>query len=543
MARAHPEIERWSHQQRGVAEVLNAFKDEDLRRVLLSGPTGSGKSLQILDVTTEFRDLGLRTCIFTNRKMLVDQLVDAFVAARIPHGVRAAGYEPDLDAMVQISSMQTESSRTLKRKTWNLDGISLGIVDEAHLHNNDTGNAVTKLILEQGGYILGVSATPLGLKDQYDRLIVAGTNSECRRNGALVKADHYGPDEPDIEAIKDLRAKIEAGATVSERKSAAAMQLPSIIGRIGEWFDKLNPKRLPTVAFGPDVAGSMFIAEQFTKRGVPFAHIDGDDVWVDGELRPNSPTLREEVIRRHREGDLIGLSTRFVLREGVDLKWIRHMIFATIFGSIQTYIQSGGRGLRADDYADTIERFGPKTCCTVQDHGGNWWKYGSLNEDRLWQIDDTVSAIVGERFARIRHQKDDEPRVCPNCSRVIKGRVCPCGQVLGEKRSRPIISADGELRHIEGPIIKPRRISTLPNGEADWIATYNRGRHYRVERAEIDGVLFDIEKGWKANFAQLIGLYAHEHDGFFPNPTWRFMPRNERDYYRLVVDVPPERLY
>jgi hypothetical protein len=52
-----------------------------------------------------------------------------------------------------------------------------------------------------GAIVLLVTATPVGLP-KADGLIVAGTNSELRKCGALVPCYVFAPDEPDMKGVK-----------------------------------------------------------------------------------------------------------------------------------------------------------------------------------------------------------------------------------------------------------------------------------------------------------------------------------------------------
>jgi superfamily II DNA or RNA helicase len=47
----------------------------------------------------------------------------------------------------------------------------------------------------------------------------------------------------------------------------------------------------------------------------------------------------------------------------VNWPWIEHLILAFVAGSLQTYLQIGGRGLRASPETG-------KTQVIIQDHGG-----------------------------------------------------------------------------------------------------------------------------------------------------------------------------
>lgn len=522
----------WFHQSRSDSE-LQARLDAGARRVMYTAPTGAGKTWNIETLIERHLNARVGVSLYSNRRLLIDQLSDAMVAARLPHGVRMAGEEHDLDALFQISSVQTEQSRVLKRGTWDLHNAGLVIIDEAHCQTGDGARELMKRHIDAGAAIVGFTATPLGLQDLYDELIVGATVSECMDCGALVPAMHFGPDEPDMIALKSARKAIE-GQDLTEKQAVKAMGArPQLFGRIWENFQRLNPDHRPTICFGPDVASSIWIAEQFTQAGVRSAHIDGTDIWLDGELQSSSPELRQYVLDLHRKGDIALLSNRFVLREGIDLPWIRHVIAATIFGSLQSCLQALGRGLRADNYPDTVGRWGAKTHVTIQDHGGSYWRHGSLNSDREWHLDDTAEMVYALRADRIRDGRERAPVRCPKCS-LIWGGGSYCNPAHGgcgysmterEKKGRPVVTTEGELRLTHQDYFPKRAICRQPNGPEMWEQMYYRARSEK----------------WNATFREAIGLFAYENHTW-PDPSWPMMPQSERDKWLRVSDVPPDRL-
>jgi superfamily II DNA or RNA helicase len=216
-------------------------------------------------------------------------------------------------------------------------------VDEGHLHVKATAKTLLDAHMELGASYVMATATPLGMAELCDHLIVAGTNSELRKCGALVPAHHFAPDEPDMRQFKKLRL----GVDLSENQQRQAMMRPDLFGRVWTSFEKLNPEHKPSILFACGVPESLWFAEQFTKKGMPAAHIDDQDIWVDGKFYKSDREARADVLARSRVGDLPVLANRFVLREGIDAPWLAHGILATIFGSLQSYLQSCGRLLRA----------------------------------------------------------------------------------------------------------------------------------------------------------------------------------------------------
>lgn len=512
-------------------QAVNAAIERGVRRVCLVRPTGMGKSRTVTELVEGWLDEGKRNrvSIYTNRRLLVEQLSRVFEAAGVTHGVRAADYEDQRWRAVQISSIQTEASRVLKRKKWELHDATRVVIDEAHLHGGDTARQIMGLHHSTGAFILGVTATPLGLNGLYDELVGNGHVSEGRSCGALVLCRHYGVEEPDLAAFKKARkVKAAEGEDLSENEVRAVMgkvtngqpdqRAKRLFGSVLDHFERLNPEHKPTILFAPGVAESLWFAEQFMKHGITAAHIDGEDVWIDGEFYESNNDVRQSVLEGSKSGRIKVLCNRFVLREGIDCPWLAHGILATVFGSLQSYLQSGGRLLRSAPALAFV---------TIQDHGGNWHRHGSLNADRDWTLELTDSICAGLRAKRLREKTEREPFVCAQCKLVLIAGKCPgCGfEPSRLKRTRPVVQMDGTLVDVEGDIYKPRIEREYPNTLALWKRKY-----------------FAAKKGKsRMTFAQAIGWFVTEHH-YWPPRTLPYMPVDQFDYFRRVCDVPYERL-
>jgi DNA repair protein RadD len=296
--------------------------------------------------------------LYTNRRMLIDQLVGVLHRNGIACGVRAAGYESNKSLPVQISSLQTERARQ-----WEPHGEGrkcLVVVDEAHLN---AGWAVQEILEwhESRKHVrLGVTATPLDIGHLYDHLIVAGTNSELRDCGALVTAIHYGPDEPDTLALK----KVTLGKDLSEKQQRKAIMTPTIWGRVIDGYRKLNPTNRPTILFAPGVGESIGFAEQFQAAGIPAAHIDGENVWRNGKLYRRVRGEKDaaaDILAASKAGEVMVICNRFVLREGIDAPWLSVSVRPSpswLFWD-ENWVNSGRDGFRG-----TVRETRPRTDLT-----------------------------------------------------------------------------------------------------------------------------------------------------------------------------------
>lgn len=505
----------WPHQQYAIDEVPRLI-DLGHRRICVTAPTGAGKSFIICCLIEWAVENNWLVALYTNRKLLIEQLRRTLSSRGITYGVRASGHPDERNLQVQISSLPTERARVLNSQKWVVHGHGervLAIVDEAHLNKSDTAQAILQMHQDHGGVHVGFTATPIDLGHLYDNLVVAGTPSELRRCGALVPAYHFGPDEPDM---KNFKQNVKTGE-YSEGDIKKAIMTKCIFGRVMEYYERINQERRPTILFGPGVKESIWFAEQFHKEGVRAAHIDGNGIWVDGEYQRASIGERDEILKRVANGEIKVLCNRFVAREGLDIPELSHAILATVFGSLQSYLQSVGRILRACLGKDKA---------TIQDHGGHWHRHGSVNMDRHWELDITENIIHGERVDDFREKKQAEPIMCSECGLIrSSGPVCPqCGHE-STKRSRIVIQQDGTLHEHTGDIYKPRRVLMKHNTQKLWESTYYRAKKSR------NGM----------TFRQAEGLFVYENH-YWPPRDLPFMPKNNRDWFRKVKDVPREEL-
>lgn len=520
----------WTHQQYGFEEFCRKVSAER-RRICITSPTGMGKTELAKNIIEWALDQSGRVVFYTHRRMLLDQSKKKI---GIVHGTRAAGHFPDFSEKFQIASVQTEHRRSVIRQIWDVHEADLAIFDECHLQKARTHKEIVDRHIMDGATILGLTATPIELSHIYEDLIVAGNNSAGRECGALVSAVHYGVDEPDLSRIKS----VQFGQDLSENEQRAAMgavvdgkptiRLQKLVGRIFDWYRILNPGQLPCVLFAPGVKESLWFAEQFTAQGIPAAHIDGNQIWYDGEFRTSDTDARDFIATAHQTGTIKVVCTRFVLREGIDWWWISHMIFACVFGELQSYIQSGGRGLRKGE-----EWFG-KENVIIQDHGGNWWRHGSLNSDREWDLSMTSHAATSIYRDSFDEPTTPKPYTCPGCQRILLWKdmgdkvsaKCPsCGYEMDfTKRSRPVLMDDGTLVNYRGDGYEPRPTRKHENTETLWTKIYWQFRNSKV-----------------MTFSQAIGYFEKQY-GYRPPKTLKFMPVRLVDFWRRVGSIPVRQL-
>lgn len=495
-------------QVNGVGKLLAAL-DSGAKRIVFVSPTGTGKTLMMGYGINDRFQRDMRVDLRTYRRLLLTQLSGEMDKFGIPHGVVASGMDRHADdsQLVQLVMTQTELSRKKNNRLRMNSVPNVLFLDEAH---NQLGGAagleIDELTAGKTQAVL-VTATPVGQFRPDDMLIEVGKNSEFRKLGLLLPCRVYGPDEP------DAAAKLKPTKTGEFREGdvVKAIMSPTIFGRVLEWYGKLNPERLPAILFGPGVKESIWFAEQFQAAGIRSAHIDGDKVWIDGETHQKTQSLVNEIKRESENGSIKVVCNRFVLREGLDWPHLYHAILATCFGSLTAYLQSIGRLLRAYPGYDHV---------IMQCHGGNWWRHGSPNADRIWTLGWDANRYAEERAKAIREKKQPEPIVCPQCGAVrLQGPSCAtCGHTANVK-GRMVVQKDGSLRLVKGDIFKERPIVQRDNTEKLW-----------------DQCFWRCRKTGK-NFNQAYGLFVRENH-YCPPKNLPNMPRDAADWHAKIANVP-----
>lgn len=512
----------WPHQQTALNRIDELDK-QGVKRVCVASPTGSGKSMMMFELAKQEVAAGRKVAIYTDRCLLFDQIADGLSKAGISYGLIASGKRPAKLSNVQLCMVQTATSRVLKGadEVFPADRI---IIDEAHKNG---GDSMMQLVDRHqaavpDARVNGFTATPLGIGHAYDELVTAAEVSKLRAAGILVPAHHYGPDEPDQKWIG--KVKIDGGECGIDTKKRS-QYAQRVFGSVVENYRRLNPDQRPTILFAPGVAESLWFAENLSDQGIPSAHIDGSMCWVDGIAYKNDPEIRADILKRLEIGEIQVVTNRFVLREGIDVRIVSHGIFATVFGSLTSYLQAGGRFLRSAPGTG-------KERCTIQDHGGNWHRFGSLNADRDWELGDDDRTFAGMREQRLRDKQESEPIVCQECHivRMSGPRCLVCGHQASNK-TRKVLQADGSLREAKGDIYPARRVAkATPNLEKEWAS-----RVRAVQNSKKPSVR-------SMTFNQLEVSFARDHNWQYPPRTLPMMPINARSWFDPVVDVPVSEL-
>jgi len=541
----------WPHQREGVQQAIDKLSN-GVETLCLTSPTGSGKTAMQIALARWGSQIKCGNVLaLTNRILLTDQTQRVFRSSDVPVGVISSSmpYLEREDCSVQIATIQTLLARRRADSNYWVDA-DLVLADEVHQVASGESAALLNEYRERGAKVCGVTATPLGVSNVCDELIVAGRTRDLQDSGILCYALWFAPSELDTRKL--VKGKVDLSLSENDaRKTWGPLKgkekqkevRARIVGNILKHYRELHTEQTHTLAFAPGVKESLWAAQFCDSMGIRSIHIDGTDFWYDGQMydRKQSDDKFQKAMKAWRDGCIPIIWNRFVMREGIDEPQIKCVMLATPVGSYRSFLQMVGRGLRTD---------ASKERCLVLDFGGNWWRHGSVNVNVDWESVFECSdpdVLSKNRIAKHRETGESVGRGCPNCGLIIKAEFkrileCPyCHHKMSlGKPSRPIMQADGTLTQVSGEPITQWKIRRKPENQKMWQGLYWNGM--KKHGGEVTFNELYARFGYKT--AVLAGTRerpAFWH-AYYPPRDLPLMPVKANDWHRQIGEVPKSDL-
>jgi len=491
----------WLQQQRKRARLVGRPF-----RICLEAPTGSGKRIMMINDLREPR----RQLVLCHRTILFNQAIEELKAWNIPHGVIGPGYKPNLIAPVQIGMTQTILKRAARLNLHDFDDVH---VDELHAQRGPKYRELLGRLWQEGANLIGWSATPANLEGVVDDVVRVVSVPELIKQGYLRPPRVFDCGHYNEKQLEKLRRDAYGEYLAGDVDQLVKPQL--VIGNVLQHYKRLT-NGSPFFLFAHSVKASIWWAQTLTGKGVPTAHIDGDDVWMGGKFYKSDSEARKAVFDKMKIGELVGASNRFVLREGVDCPFVGHVVLTAPVGSRVSFVQMCGRA-RAEGQEYYI----------VQDHSGSCSNHPPLDDVEPWDWQAAPGLFEKTYIAKMRADTQPEPIVCPKCmGQRFVGDTCPFCGFKYAKRCRFVLQADGNLRLVEGKRYKPQNVTRKPDDQKVWERLYFGAAKNKPNRT----------------FEQIRAYYAYSND-------WRWLPRDlplmpvaEGDWFLGVGSVPMSRL-
>tara|TARA_R100000231_G_scaffold687_1_gene1268 strand:- start:228 stop:1916 length:1689 start_codon:yes stop_codon:yes gene_type:complete len=410
------------YQNLAISNVRKSYEAR-YRSVLLTLPTGAGKTVIFSEITKLAKLKGANVLILVHRKELIDQAGDKLTKADVKYGIIAAGHKESKNN-VQVASVQT-----LINRLNNPNQFDLIIIDEAH---HSVANSWRKIFnFYRKALKLGVTATPMrmtgaGLGEIFDNLIVGSTIPELVEQKYLADHEVYAPpNKLNLNKIRTIRGDF------SKKEVEDELEKVDIVGDAVDNYRKLG-KNKPAIAFCISVKHGQYVTNKFKQAGY-------NAELITGSMKSDD---RKTLVDNFKNGKIQILVSIDVVSEGFDVEGCYCAILLRPTQSEALYIQQVGRVLRPE----------PNKVAIVLDHVGNTKRHGFVDDVRDFDL---------HQKAKSKRKGEVAPAVqtCDVCFAVFKPQpICP---VCGHKKE----ITKREITYEDGELVKMKRELLLDQGD------------------------------------------------------------------------------
>lgn len=398
------------------------------RRVLITCPTGSGKTVLASFIIQRAVSNGKRAWFAVHRRELVKQSVDTLEnSAGLNVGIIAAGFGRNGYHAAQVASIQT-----LMRRWEQYPVPDLLIADEIHHACSASWSGLLDALRARNPQLItiGLTATPCrtdgrGLEQHFDCLVQGPSTADLIEQGYLSKYRLWSAAMPDLNGVHTVagdynRAELEA-----------AMSRTAVVGdALAEYQKHCAGKR--AIVFMWSIQSSVDLAARFNAAGIPAAHVDGETEQFE----------RDRIVAEFRSGRILVLSNVELFSEGFDVPNAEAGFLMRPTQSLTLYLQQVGRLLRPG-----------KEAALIFDHAGHVARHGFPDDPREWSLEGVDAGKPKKKVAALRK--------CLQCfaSVPIWCRSCKwCGHAF-EVKPREIELEAGELQELSKEEIEARRVA------------------------------------------------------------------------------------
>lgn len=333
-------INLFPYQQEAFNAVWAAY-DGGKSRLLLSMPTGSGKTAVGSHIVREARARGFGRAVFlVHRDELVNQSVNALAMINPNLTVGVCKAERDqLNADIIVASAQTlaREARLARLQAAIAGGDALLLSDEAH--HDMAGGRRTVISGISPRLLVGLTATPKradgrAMGSLYQEIVYHLPMLDLMRAGRLARLIGLR-----IDTATELDSVHTRAGEFAENELAATVNNVARNRLIVESYQKHAADRRKTVAFCVDVAHAEALRDTFRDAGIRAEAVFGH----------TSATDRMATLEAFHRGEIPVLVNVMVLSEGYDEPGIDCILWARPTKSQGLYIQCVGRGARRSD--------------------------------------------------------------------------------------------------------------------------------------------------------------------------------------------------
>lgn len=415
-----PTITLRDYQRNATEAVCERWRNGN-HRVILSLPTGGGKTETALWLMSDTRKEELRCLVIVDRLVLCDQWVNRMRR----HGMSDTGIlqgsrtSRSTEASFVVATAQTIASRGVP------SDFGLVVVDECHYWHKSHQAVLESLC--PATRVLGLSATPLNTKmlEVFDAVVSPVTVHKLIQTGSLVPSRVFIPTGGAVVKTALASVSVSKGDFKSNELDEAMRAIDIMGDVVNEWV-RVGQNR-PTIAFCVGVHHAKELAAQFLEKGISAVAVTQED---DLEQR-------DQLVAQFEAGEIKVLTSVNVLAVGFDSPIASCAIFARPTLSKSLHVQMAGRVIRL---------FGGKPDALMLDHAGNVERHGRIE-----------SFVLPESLIALRQMVDKVPRgfratsaevTCEGCGLVYLRELADCPE-CGHRRTQTVIRVlAGELQEL-----------------------------------------------------------------------------------------------
>ena len=508
-----------NYQLEAVESVFSCWDNGD-RNLLVSSPTGSGKSVIIAEIIRRLVEgwPGIKVIVITDSRELIVQNQDT-LKAHAPN-IISGTYSAGLNKRQTRPNIIFCGIQSVYKRAYDFGKVDIVLVDECHMISRksesryfrffkdlETANPSVCLV----GFSATIWRTDTGLLHEGEGAMFQKISYACDMK-QLIKEGWLVPLISKSGSSKIDLTNVHINNHEYDQKDLAFAADNEILVKLAvEEIVKCGKDRKSWLVFASSILHAQHIKEEFKKHGVNCEIVTGDTPKEE----------RDRIVGDFRSGMTKCLVNVSVFIKGFDVPRVDLLALMTATQSTGKFVQACGRGMRPFTDQNGIK----KESCTLLDFG--------TNVQRLGMIDDIDPVQTKTVFNTV---KTPPPvKECPRCHALIHARIikCPaCGYGFGIDKDDSILNHGAEA--YSGPVMVDQIVPYLIDVKQMWVSKHSKpGKTPSVKIAFYDNLDKETavwacldHKGYASEKAQALikqlgGSAKTVDEALKEWPTWR----------------------
>ena len=342
------------------------------KRILVSAPTGFGKTILAHEICKNAIEKGNRVLFTSHRIQLAHQSKNVFNDLN-PSYLQGSSSDYDETKLLTVATIQTLINRDVKEP-------KIIIIDEIHY-------AYSSILIQSlftkftDAIFIGLSATPVDdrgyLLEGFDSIIDDYQTADLIRLGWLVPFSIYSPVQIDLSNVP------LSGSDYDNDELEKVVNKEDITNSIVENYKKYGEDR-KFLCFAVNKKHADELNLAFSKKGISVCTINADTHERD----------RKRYLAEYKSGKITGIINIEILTAGFDEPSLSCIILACPTKSWKKFIQCCGRGIRLHGNSIEESTLNGKHDCILLDCSGAIEEHGMPDARRNFIFGKKISRVI-----------------------------------------------------------------------------------------------------------------------------------------------------